>query len=170
MHTAKLYLTIIKDNYKNNEERINHNIMGKIIELKPKENNTNKTVSKPAQVIRFPNLRQYINIYEKTLNGKKDRKSIFNAFHKVNRIVANLQNPYEKVLEIEYFVDYFVESIDEKMFNDIINSYHEEPILFTLYRMFQEDEITEEGLELLEEMEPEFRKTSRESSVIQLPR
>lgn len=133
--------------------------MADIIEFKPQNKNTKKHISGKAQIIEFPNLREYIDIYEKVLNGRKDKKSISNAFYKINKIVANLDKPYEKKLQIGQFVDYFVDAIDEKLLDDIVMSYKDEPATFSVYKMFQEDEIIDTGFELLEVMDDEFRNT-----------
>lgn len=133
--------------------------MADIIEFKPKNKDTKRVNSGNAQIIEFPNLREYIDIYEKALNGRKDKKTISNAFYKINKIVGNLEEPYEKMLQIGQFVDYFVDSISEELLQELFSSYSEEPATFAIYKMFQEDEIIDAGFDLLEEMDEEFKNT-----------
>lgn len=130
--------------------------MGKIIEFKPK-NTKDRRTSGTATIIEFPNVNEYIQLYEKVLNNRKDKESIYEAFSKVNIIVSHLNNPLEKREQIFRFINYFINSVDEDFLNSMQEELKDEDLeIFDICTYINEEEIIDSGMELIDEIDEEF--------------
>lgn len=134
--------------------------MADIIQFKPNTKNIKRNVSRKCQIIEFPNVNEYIEIYEKILNKRKDKKSIYNAFLQINKIVSKLDKPSEKRIQICNFVDYFVDSINDSFLSEMRSTLDDDKQeIFFVYEKFIEDDIIDEGYNLLRNIDKDFIDT-----------
>lgn len=130
--------------------------MGKIVEFKPK-NTANKITSGKAVIIPFPNLNEYIDLFEETLNGRNDEDSIYEAFCTVNTVVSELDNPLEKQDQIFHFVEYFSTILDDEAIETMKNKLQQEDFeIFEICDFLNEENIINYGLNLAEDIDEDF--------------
>ncbi len=131
--------------------------MGDVIQFKPVKTDSRKSIlNGKVNIIQFPNVNEYIQLYELFLEGKTTQKAIYDAFLKVNETVSDLPDAYDKKVQICKFVDYFIDSISDDLLTEIVDKYEGEPTVFHLYGTFQEDEIIDAGMTLLYDIDENF--------------
>lgn len=127
--------------------------MSNIVEFKPRENSDNKqkTTKTGNSVVRFPNLTEYINLFERKLNGNRQISGIMSALLVVDKAIEKILDNDDKFVEMSDAIVNFAEYFQKKYGNftklwEVMNKQNYTPLCFNVASFIEEQKVLDEGL------------------------
>lgn len=139
--------------------------MSNVIEFKPKKNHidNNKSLSIKCKVLEFPNMTEYINLFEKYLNNDNSLSSILNALKYIDNQISKIVNDDVKIDEMSLAITNFVEYFQSKYENynklwDVLSKSKNIPISFQVASFIEEQKILNEGFSKFFDLDETIQK------------